>query len=127
MDLAENMSPAMLAILVTLGLAGIGLVVWLVRLEAKGNANASNHAELKLQHGRDLAEVKKEHAGDIKRVEDELRDTRERFFKHVADVSLHHNAEAVLEFRTALERRFTGMEKSLEDITRKLNHIAGRE
>lgn len=57
----------------------------------------------------------------------ELKEVKVEFYRHLADVKAHHNEEAVQEFRTALERRFTGMEKSLEDIARKLNHLADRE
>jgi hypothetical protein len=116
MPFFEDMPPALIGAGVTLLLAAIGFTVWLVRLEGKITSVT-----------KDLADLERKHDDDIKCLKDEVKDTRERFFKHAADVLVHHNAEATLEFRTALERRFTGMEDTLKDIGRKLNHIAGRE
>jgi hypothetical protein len=138
MDWTETMTPAIAAILVTLGLAGIGYIVWLVRLEGKTNTGTKDIADLKSEHAREIAEIKsnhardivelkQEHGDDIREVKEELKDTRERFFKHVADVGVHHNAEAVLEFRNALDRRLDNFDKSFADISRKLNHMTGRE
>lgn len=128
MNLLDFMSPAVIvAIALGLGLPAIGFVVWLVRLEGKANTNGKDIADLRNDHECAIKDLKADHAADVKEFKDELKDTRERFFKHVADVAVHHNSEAVNEFRTALERRFTGFEKSIEDIARKLNHLAARE
>jgi hypothetical protein len=125
--LTESMSPGVIAILVTLGLAAVGFVVWLVRLEGKTNGNSKEITDLQADHAKEISDLKKWHSDDLTVLREDVKDTRERLFKHVADVSVHHNSEAVQEFRIALERRFTGMEGSLADISRKLNHMAGRE
>lgn len=113
-------SPAVLIALVS---AIIGLIVKAVRLQSKVDKQDDEISELQ-------TEAEKKDAADklkVKEIELAISESKIAFYKHVADTKAHHNEEAVQEFRTALERRFTNMDKSLEDIARKLNHLAGRE
>lgn len=109
MDLNAFGSPGVLITLISLI---VGLIVWIVRLESR-----NNDGHRRIDDIEDLAD----------KVEKQLKAVEVEFYKHMADVKAHHNEEAVKEFRTALEQRFAGVENSLKDISRKLNHIAGRE
>lgn len=111
-----TLSPPLVAIIVTVAVASIGFIVWLVRLEGKTNLNSTTLAEksetAEETHGQILAEVK---------------EVKVEFYKHLADNKAHHNEEANKEFRKALERRLDDMDGGIKDISRKLNHLAGRE
>lgn len=110
------MSPTMLAIFITLGLAAIGFIVWLVRLEGKTHANATAIAQ------------KSEVADELHiEMQNDTKGLKVEFYKHLADAKAHHNEEANKEFRIALDRRLDEMEYVIKDIARKLNHLAGRE
>lgn len=103
-------------VFVPLALGLIAFIVWLVRLEGKGNAIDAH-----------LAKFKEQTVADLKEVESDLKDTRTRFFEHAADSAVHHNAEAYIEFKNALDRRLTGFEGSLKDIGVKLDRIADKK
>jgi hypothetical protein len=122
----DNMTPAFLGFLLAATLAVITLVVWLIRQEGKIESNREDLAEHRTVYEKAVNDLKKEYAEDMRELKDELKDTRERFFRHVADVNVHHNAEAVAEFRLALDRRLDTFEEAFKDISRKLNHMAGR-
>ncbi len=128
MELSEIMSPsAFIGALVTLGLAAIGFIVWLVRLEGKTNANSKAIDDLDKAYVKEIAQLKRDHESDIKDLKEEMKDTRERLFKHVADVSVHHNTEAVKEFRENLDRRLDTFDENFKDLARKLNHLGDRD
>lgn len=116
MDLTDSMSPAIIALGVTLGLAAIGFVVWLVRLESKANAGVAKQEKFEIDVRLELAEQEKKHA-----------QLEKDFWKHVADAKAHHNEQASIEFRAALERRLGEIDYHVKDLGRKMNHIAGRE
>lgn len=99
---------------IALGL--IAFIVWLVRLEGKGNATDKTFEKFK-------DDIKLQ----INEIEIDLKDTRTRFFEHAANVNFHHNEAAQAEFKTALERRFLGVENSLKDISVKLDRIADKQ
>src|SRR5436190_8529505 len=84
--------------------------IWLIRLEGRINATITD----KEKYRETLREK-------LKEIEDDLKDTRTRFFEHAANAAVHHNAEAYSEFKVALERRMMGMETSLKDIGLKLD------
>jgi hypothetical protein len=101
---------------VPIALGLIAFIVWLVRLEGKGNATDKT-----------FEKFKEETKGELKELWDELKDTRTRFFEHASNAGVHHNAEAYTEFKTALERRLMGFEGTLKDIGVKLDRIADKQ
>lgn len=145
-ELMDSISPALLA---AIGLPAIALIVWLVRGEGKTNTNtkcledlkletakqlaeqkvdtAKRIADIKIDHAKELVDLKTNYDQDLGEIKNEMKDTRERFFKHSGDSTIHHNAAAQLEFRKALDRRLDGLDEGVKDISRKLNHMAGRE
>lgn len=113
----ENTTPWLNpTVMVTVGLAAIGLIVWLVRLEGKTNLNSE-----RVNKETEVAEST--HTDILK----EIKELKVEFYKHVSDNTVHHNQEAVAEFRKGLERRLDDMDRGIGDIARKLNHMAGRE
>lgn len=82
----------------------VGAIIWLVRLEGKVNSVCE----------------------DVEAMSGDLDKLRTRFYEHVTNLTLHHNEQAVNEFRTALERRFSGVESSLEAIKGKLERMAAK-
>ncbi|HEV7698651.1 MAG TPA: hypothetical protein VGO43_00335 [Pyrinomonadaceae bacterium] len=146
MDFSPFATPTILLAVVS---AIVGLIVKAVRLQGKVDklseecadakvARAKDLADAKTSYAKDLADLKAANASDIaelqkhydnevKELKDDLKDTRTQLFKHTGDVQVHHNAEAVKEFREALDRRLDTFDESFKDIARKLNHMAGRE
>lgn len=112
----EGPTPALLAFILA-GLVQLILAIFFIaKLWLNGNAAHERIDDIEAESEKDLSGLKIE-----------IKELKVDFYKHVADVKAHHNEEAVKEFRDALERRFSGMETSLADISRKLNHLAGRE
>lgn len=113
MDVSTFIHPA---VIVPLASGLIVFIIWLVRLEGKGNS--TNDA---------LVKFKEEMRAEIKEIEADVKDTRTRFFEHAANMNYHHNEAAQTEYKTAMERRFLGVENSLKDIGIKLDRLADQK
>lgn len=107
------------------------LVMWLARMEFKTNANATRQQEHEKTTADEIKAVKNDLSDDLRNViaeiKEERAETREwkkAFYAHATDTKLHHNEEMFREFRTGIDRRFSGMESTLGDMNRKLDHLA---
>lgn len=99
------------AILVFIASGAVAFIVWLVRLESKtGSCDDA------------LGKFKTEIRQEVKELEEELKDTRTRFFEHAANAAVHHNVEAYLEFKNGLERRLIAIESGIKDIGVEMKH-----
>src|SRR5438128_677161 len=113
-------SPAVLVFVVG---GAIAVGIWLVRLEGRVNAIGTE----KDKYREALSEKLQGYEEDLKDLEDELKDTRTRFFEHAANAAVHHNAESYGDFKIALQRRLLRMEGSLNDISLKLDQIRNHQ
>lgn len=98
--------------LLSLAIAVIMAIAWLLRLEYKVNANAQRQADNEEGVTADLKRLEEE-------VDSDRQDTREWkkvFYQHATDTELHHNKAAFDEFRSGLERRFSTLESSILDM-----------
>lgn len=87
-------------------------VAWLVRMEYKTNANEKRQGEYEETRGEERKEERQE-----------FRNLKQAFYAHATDSKVHHNEEMFKEFRAGLDRRFSGLEGTLLEINRKLDHL----
>ena len=124
MESSPYLDPRFIVALVALAFTGfvalIGLIVWLVRLESKVNSNNEKRVRLEL----DFKESIKELDDELKLDRADMREWKKIFFAHATDTKIHHNEEMFKEFRSGIDRRFSGIETSLTDIGRKIDKIA---
>lgn len=92
-------------VIVPLGLAVIGFIAWLVRLEYKTNANEKRQGEHE-----DFMEER------VDKVEGNLEKVKASHYHHAGDTTVHHNAEAFSEFRRGLDQRFSTLDTKLGEI-----------
>ncbi len=102
MDWSPFMTPT---VFVTIGLAAIAFIVWLVRLEAKNSG--TKEAITKLEK-------------EIEKLELQLK-------VHETDRTIHFDSKITEQADKLIDHRLKTMEKGIEDIQRKLNHLSGRE
>ncbi len=100
------------------GVAAVGLILWFARLEYKTNANTTRQGEHEEDMITRVDELKNEH-----------KEVKKAFYAHAGDTKVHHNEAMYIEFRagigrqfTEMERRFTGLDNTLQDISRKLDN-----
>lgn len=101
----------------------VALVVWLVRVEFVGKANEKRTGDGE----QTMKEMFTELRDEIKADRADTREWKKIFFAHATDTKVHHNEAMFEEFRKGLDRRFSGVETSLSDISRKLDHLADRD
>lgn len=101
------LSPGVLVSIIT---SAILLITWFVRLEFKASATATRQIEYETEMDAKVKDVREEH-----------RDVKRAYYAHAADTKVHHNEEMFKEFRVGLERRFTSIDATLQDISRKLD------
>lgn len=109
MDLTNYMTPA---VVVTVALAAIAFIVWLVRLEGKNSATVTA----------------------IEKIEKEIEKLELQLKVHESNQDIHFNKRIADAIEERDELRFKQMEIGIEtlkvsmaDIHRKLNHLGGRE
>lgn len=102
MDLTNFMTPTAL---VTVALAAIAFIVWLVRLEGKNSGTAKS----------------------IEKLEKEIEKLELQLKVHETNQGIHFNQTIAEKVEEIYNLRLTAMEHGIEDIKRKLNHLAGRE
>jgi uncharacterized protein YoxC len=102
MDFTTIMNPT---VIVTVALAAIAFIVWLVRLEGKNSGTAKT----------------------IEKLEKEIEKLELQLKVHESNQEIHFNAIIAEKVDAIYNLRLTSMEKGIEDIQRKLNHLAGRE
>ncbi|MEQ1643754.1 MAG: hypothetical protein ABL959_09950 [Pyrinomonadaceae bacterium] len=110
----ENFTPGFL---LSAGTTAVIVIAWLVRGEFQSRANAARQKEF------EEASLKREALINeyVDEVRDEHKEVKRAFYAHVADSKVHHNEEMFKEFRTGLERRFSSIDSTLQEISRKLD------
>ncbi len=98
------------AFLLSAGATAVTFIGWLIRLESKANNSTAETIRLADM----LARFSSESKDHRRQIEDEL-------YKHLLDPHLHYNEQAMQEFRTALDLRFTTLENTLRLIEQKLD------
>jgi len=123
------LSPSFLLPLI---LAAIGFIAWLVRLEYKTNATGSRQKEFEVETAEEFKDVRTETKDSLKEIVTELKEERlehrewkKQFYAHATDTRTHHNEEMFKEFKNGLERRFTSIDTTLQQISRKLDRSPG--
>lgn len=82
---------------ITISLATVSGIVWAIRLEAKAN-----------------------------RSKEEINSLKEAFHGHESDRSIHHNADAFIEFEKRIDLRFAHLAQSVEKVEKYVEDIDRR-